>query len=259
MTRNARITWIGIAVLLVLIALGAWWFQSQRVTINVYVPSKMEERIAGDEPAASEPDMAPTNVLARPPDITPPATQAPKQEVPPDIDTLLARMAWGNIAFNAPETLNLKQTSVIQLLLSATAAIEELQQQLTAPGAQDGAHIQIADRMEAHLAGAEFDITAITPETQAVTRTQNTEWKWEIKPRNSGTHTLHLTLSALVTVNGETTPRTIKNFDRDIVIQVTSAQRAVAFVYANWQWLWATLLVPLATWWWNRRRRHAAL
>ncbi len=254
MSRIARISWIGAAIVLLVVAIGLVFITRESTTVNIYLPPAPD--------AATSGGAQPPTVTATPPDGKPPplATKGGSASVPDqpgpaaNLDALLDRMSLGAIAFNVPESLNVKQTAVIQLLLSATAALEDLRRELTAPGASMGGRVKISDRMEARLVGSEFDITAIAPETQAVSRQENTEWKWEIKPKRVGLHSLHLTLSALVTIDGETTPRALKTFDRFIVIEITPAQRVAAFVSANWQWLWAAVLVPLATWWWRARR-----
>lgn len=239
---------------------AALWMSSRVATVNIYpTPGDATDPVVKDSPPTTATPSLPPPAQPKPPSRPPTATAGPKTSPAspvelPDIDALLARMAFGNIAFNVPEALNVEQAALIQLLLSATRTIEDLQHELTAPGARVGERVKISDRMEARLVGADFEITAITPETQAVSGVQNTEWKWEIKPKRTGRFALHLTLSALVTIDGQTTPRTIKTFDRDILIEITASQRVAAFIAANWQWLWATLLVPAAGWWWKRRR-----
>ena len=99
--------------------------------------------------------------------------------------------------------------------------------------------------MEARLTGGGFRIEALTPERQPVGRSSTTEWRWEVHKTEGGSHALHLTLSALITVEGERTPRAVRTFDREIEIQVTLRQRITGFVGDNWQWLWAALIVPL--------------
>lgn len=101
-----------------------------------------------------------------------------------------------------------------------------------------------------------FQITAITPEIQAVSKRQRTEWKWEIHPKKEGKHKLHLTLTALLEIDGKSTPRTIRTFDKVIEVNVTATQKTSLLFKNNWQWLWAAILVPVVGWLWKRRKKQ---
>jgi hypothetical protein len=173
---------------------------------------------------------------------------------PSAVDRILQKLELGNIAFNAPQTINLRETAVIQLMLSLETPMEELKQTIEAAGEKEGARIRVSDRMEARLSGPNFAITAITPELQAVSRIDTTEWKWEVKPSSHGRHNLHLAVSALLDVDGASTPRVIRTFDKMLEVEVAWHQRVGSFVEENWQWLWAAILVPLVGWWWKRKK-----
>lgn len=170
------------------------------------------------------------------------------------IDAILENMAQGNVAFNVPSQLKLDEVAVISLLLGVEEDIKVLVSKVRAEGQKVGARIRVAPRMEARLTGRNLQITAITPEEQAVSQKQITQWKWQITPTTAGKQTLHLTLSALLTIEGQTTPRVLRTFDQDIVVNVSLTQHAKRFVQGNWQWIWAALLVPIAGWLWNRKR-----
>jgi len=170
------------------------------------------------------------------------------------VDKLLSKMEFGAIAFNSPSNVNISDFFQIQLLLSLSETIEELKQKIVKGGEKSGATIKVSDRMEAHLTGCMFQITAITPEIQAVSKSQKTEWKWEIHPQKKGRHCLHLTLNALLEIDGNSTPKVIKTFERNITVTITKTQTLIIFIKDSWQWLWATILIPTCGWLWKRKK-----
>jgi len=122
-------------------------------------------------------------------------------------------------------------------------------------GQKEGATINVSDQMEARLTGFGFAIQAVTPEIQAVSDKSTTEWKWDIKPAEPGLQRLHLTVSALLSIEGSRVPRAIRTFDRTIDVQVTSQERLSFFFTENWQWLWTAILIPIVGWLWGRRKK----
>jgi hypothetical protein len=162
-----------------------------------------------------------------------------------EIDRALEAQPLASAAFNAPTELRIGDSAVIQLLLSLGKPISDLQAELTEIGEREGARVRVAPLMEARLTGGGFRIEALTPERQPVGRTTDTEWRWEVEGTEGGSQRLHLSLSALITVEGERTPRAVRTFDQEIEIRVTFRQRITGFIGDNWQWLWAALVVPL--------------
>ncbi len=179
----------------------------------------------------------------------------PYEDLFNDVDELLKNMIPGNIAFNVPQSMNFNETAIIELVLGIETDIDELKQMIMARGYKEGAFVLVHNHMEARLSGSNFDITAIHPEKQAVPREAETFWKWEIKPKKKGIQTLHLTLSAVMDVNGVNTKRSVETFSRDIEIEVTPREQFEEFLKSNWQWLWAAVLAPVVGWFWNRRRK----
>lgn len=155
---------------------------------------------------------------------------------------------------NAPHVINIDDTAIIQLLLGLATSTDELKQMIEAAGEKEGTRIRVSDRLEARLSGPNFAITAITPEVQAVTRTDVTEWKWKVQPRSKGLQHLHLTVSVLINVDDASTPRVIGTFDKEIEVKVTFGSQISSFLKSNWQWLWAAILVPVSGWLWKRKR-----
>jgi hypothetical protein len=163
----------------------------------------------------------------------------------PSIDDVLEDLDLVNVAFNAPRTMHLNDPVVIQLLLSGGQTIEQLQEELTALGEQEGEQIRASDAMEAQLTGAGFDIAPVTPAIQLVSNEAVTEWKWEVQPTKTGERRLHLALSALIDLDGKDRTYTVRTFERTLDVNVTFGERLETFASDNWQWLWTALLIPI--------------
>lgn len=216
------------------------------------------------------------SVSPRPTTTGPPSPPAPPPPAPPppaprpspsrlrdDIDEIVRQLPVASIAFNAPTTLGLSESTEIQLLLSLREPVSKLKPQLTEAGRKEGARIQVSDEVEARLTGLGFRIEAITPETQVVRQSATSRWRWDVEATETGSQQLHLTVSALVAVDGQGTPAAIRTFDRDIDVNVTLGQRVVD-VATEYSKVWAAALVPLAglvggLLWrrWKRGRRRA--
>ena len=190
---------------------------------------------------------SPENPLSRP--------SPPSHDPLRNVDKLLNKMEFGAIAFNAPGSINIEDSPQIQLILSLAETTEKLKKSIIEEGEKIGATIRVSGRMEARLSDYMFQITAITPEIQAVSKGHRTEWKWEIHPKEEGQHKLHLTLTALLEIDGHSTPRAIRTFSKLIEVDVTTTQKTGMFFKNNWQWLWAAILVPVVGWLWKRRSK----
>ncbi len=170
------------------------------------------------------------------------------------IDEQLKKMSFGNIAFNTPKTINIDSTKTIQLKLDLKKSIDELKNTINSQEGKAGAQIKVSNQMEARLTGQNFSITPLTPETQAISSNETTEWMWRVKPTAEGTQDLNLTLSAILDVNGKAMPRKVEVFVKVIEVKVTAYQKIQLFVEKNWQWLWATLVIPIAGWLWKKKK-----
>lgn len=192
--------------------------------------------------------------IATEPNPSPPPPSPPQGNSTDTVDRILEKLEFGNIAFNVPRLINIDDATTIHLLLGLATPINELKKLIDAAGEKESARIQISNRMAAHLSGPSFNIIPVTPEVQAVTQTNVNAWMWEIVPKKVGHHNLHLTLSVLITVNGDSTLKSIRTFSKKIEVEVTWDQQVGSFFNKNWQWLWAAILVPIAVWLWKKRK-----
>jgi hypothetical protein len=189
------------------------------------------------------------------PDSQPLPPQPPTSFRPSEVERAVARMQRASISYNAPTDLHLGETVEIQLLLAPRRTVAQLKDELTAIGERRGRQIKFSNRMEARLTGSSFKIESIGSELRAVNPGTTTAWRWEVEPTEAGQHELHLTLSALLFVEGVSTPYEVETFDTEIKVNVTWFDRAGDFVSGNWTWLWSVILFPLGAWLVHNRRR----
>lgn len=167
------------------------------------------------------------------------------------VEEIVSRLEWGNVAFDTPKKMRFEEPKIIELLLSPTKSAQELQSSLKSHEQTESARIQISNRMEADLSGLGFKIEALVPQEQAVYRGKSTQWKWEVTPTKDGDQNLYLALSAIINVSNQKVPLVVRTFDKTIKVDVSLGKRISTFVYSNWQWLWASILVPLSPFIWK--------
>lgn len=211
-------------------------------------------------------DRTPSKATPGPPDPLPNLTPEPasidvlRRRVQRPIDRILKRLPLTNIAFTAPTSLRLDETTVVELRMSDQESITELKAELRDVGMLEGAQVRASNRMEATLTGIDFKIQQVTPTQQPVGAI--TEWQWQVQPTATGKRHLDLTLTALVAIEGEQTRYAVRTFERTLEVRatpVTQGTKAKRFFESNWQWLWTALIIPLVAWYGRRRatRRSA--
>lgn len=169
------------------------------------------------------------------------------------VDAIMAQMTLGTVAFNTPATINIQETVSIHVALSPTESAAALEERVEGPGQKVSAALQVANNMEARLTGEGFKIVPVTSERQAVS-SGVTEWIWDVTPLTAGKHQLSLTIDALINVNGETVPKTLRTFRKPIEVEVTAIQHVSGVINDHGKWLWTTLLVPIVAWGARKRR-----
>lgn len=150
------------------------------------------------------------------------------------IDSILEGLPLAKVAFNAPTSMTLGESAVIELLLSTHKPIEDLKQKVTEAGERVGAQSRISDRMKARLTGRAFKIHNIGEDVQAVSARELTHWRWEVEPIAGGRQRLHLTLSAFLDVGAHESMRTVRTFERTLTVDVSLGSQFAKFVGGNW-------------------------
>lgn len=171
------------------------------------------------------------------------------------IDEAIKGLEWGETAFDAPQAMSKGKPAKATLVLSLSMTAAQL---MASFGPRTNgvrmARARVSNAMEATLTGYGFSIIAMTPETQAVSGEFPTTWSWEVVPTSSGTLSLHLALSAFVSGGAHQAPLVVRTLDREVTVKVSPGQAMAGFFKGNWQWLWGTILAPVAIWAWRSRK-----
>ncbi len=179
------------------------------------------------------------------------------------IDSILKQTIAASIAYNKPESMNLDQTTTIELLLNPTMSPEALGTQVTEPGQVTSASIQITPRMKALLIANDETAFIIKPihdnPEQLVSDTETTRWSWLVTAKKSGTQRLTLVVYRLVQFDGQDYWREVQTYKADIDIKVTMFQRIAAL---DWAWIIGILVSAIAIpafwrWYDNRKKQKS--
>jgi hypothetical protein len=180
-----------------------------------------------------------------------------------EIDRILDSLGSASLAFNGLDDMLVGDIRAVQVILSPAHSREEVARLLTEAGTRHARTIRFSPVMRAELGGLAFDVDPGTPQEQPVSGLEPTTWKWQVRAKEAGTHTLTLTLWAVVSIDGRERARQIKTFDETVEVRVGAGRSVAAFV-KEWIGVLGTIagrvggggLIGLLTWY--RKRRRAA-
>jgi hypothetical protein len=178
-----------------------------------------------------------------------------------DPDTLLEQAAdnlpRGQVAVNHPQQMKVSHADTVRVRISRNQAAD-ISKDLPADGhATEHAAIAVSASMKVQLFGDPyFDIKSLSDTEQLITNNGFTEWSFTVIPLQSGNLPLHVRVTAIVRAAGIEKTKDFPVKDEIIQVRVSPMAAVGSFVSKNWQWLWSTILVPIALWLWNRRRRN---
>jgi hypothetical protein len=168
------------------------------------------------------------------------------------IDEMIDQLKDASIVFNAPETMRVKETSQILLLMSKGLTSEVLTSKLMANIADTNMigklykdSVKVSTKMEAHLSGDGFTVRPITPIAQLVREKDETCWEWVVIAEEQGNRTLYLTLNAFIDYDGEKMTQTIQTYRKKIFVYVRPTDAVLAWIDRNIPWIAGLLGVIL--------------
>lgn len=196
--------------------------------------------------------------------------QAPVVKQEDDVSRLKKRYK-NLLVFHADDTMKIKKAYIATLILGKDQVLGDMKEEvLESSNAADDAvkqdtSIEIGGTMKARLldmSGATnkgFDIELIGDESseQRITdRRKKLMWQWKLTPLTPGQQ--NLTLSITVTEkDGNRVNLPVRSIPVVIFAEEESTMNKLgSFIEKNYQWLLATLLIPLFMGWFNARMRH---
>jgi hypothetical protein len=206
-----------------------------------------------------------------------------------EVDQQFQTFLKSNIVYNAPKTMKLDDTVVIELLLNPSLSQEELVTQIVENGvfitstiepsislpstAESGklfteqgyevnifpSAIEITDSMRAELKSISPDAFTISnlhiDSIQKISLKNTAKWRWTVTAKDKGKQSLELLIFRLVrSADGEHWHE-VEAFRTDIVVQVTPRQW---FESLDWKWFIGVLLIPLLKYLYNIRKNKAS-
>ena len=169
-------------------------------------------------------------------------------------DAISMQLKDATMAFDIPHFANVKNIVNAQLTIDPIKTVDELISS-SSPTASVN-QIQISKIVEVKLLAPDFKIIATSPDRQAMSEWEPTVWNWELSDAAPGKHEVHLSINAIVTIDGDRAERSLKTFEKTVVVEITPAQQLAGIVKQYWQWIWTTLLLPAGMWLWKRFKRE---
>lgn len=131
------------------------------------------------------------------------------------------------IAHESPEAAVFGEVFDVTLSIDATGAASAI---AALPGRErivEG-EAQVSSDVRASLTGSGFDITAQSPEDQAISPLTANTWRWEVMPERTGPQDLILEIYALV--DDRALP--VRTFRDTVTVEVSAFRRAIFFAQA---------------------------
>jgi phosphoribosyl-ATP pyrophosphohydrolase len=176
------------------------------------------------------------------------------------------------LVFHADDTMKVNKSYIATLILGKDQILADVKEEVLETSStgkknvKEDTTIEIGNTMKAVLKSMEdgidksFEIERLGDEDAAekkiTDKRKKLMWQWKIKPLTRGQQNLVLTIS-IREKDGEKVDLPVRKIDVLIFAEPESIISKVGtFFEKNFQWMLATLLIPLFMGWYNARMRH---
>lgn len=172
-------------------------------------------------------------------------------------DAILEQLESASMVFTIPDHANIKDTITVQLLIDPSKSLTEITEMVTINGVKTTKRIKVSKIIQANLTAPDFNIDAVTPEEQALTTTEPTEWLWKLTPETSGSHDVTVSVIAIVDIGDKSAMHHIKTYEQSVIIDIKASQLITDWFKKYWQWLFSTLIIPFAVWFYKNKVKNS--
>jgi hypothetical protein len=174
------------------------------------------------------------------------------------LDAAMAKLQSANATFNTPKEMKKGQTVVVMVVVSFDELAEEMAKKYLPSGPYEIAKILANSTMAAYLVNDDdgLSVRADHPnEVRPLLSKGTTQWEWDVHALKSGKHRLKVSIAAVLADIPGSPARTALTLSKEITVSVSPVQAVGEFVDDNWQWLWATLIMPIGALAWSRYKK----
>jgi hypothetical protein len=218
---------------------------------------------ATPEPAAPKTEAVAAPAAAAPAEPTPPPPAAVDggaehhNAESPDWGALvkaeLDKLQIGRILFNPPADMTVGKTERVEVRISQNPA-EEIAKGLKGRGVPQIEAVKVGTFMRVALSGGGFKLTPLFDKPEQVVAPDGfTEWAWDVLPQQAGERQLNLMVTVRIKLPGAAEEsKQYPVIDKDIRVHVNPVYSVKQFFTTYWQWIAATIVLPLIGWAYKR-------
>jgi hypothetical protein len=166
------------------------------------------------------------------------------------VDEIASQLTDAALIVDIPASANVADDVRAKVVIDPSKSVGQIAVSTSATAV--GSTIKISKIVEAKLIAPDFTIVAFSPDRQAISQSDPTTWEWELSGAKPGKHDVHISISAIVSVDNDRAERLIKTFESTVVVEITTRQWLLGLVKQYWQWVFTALLIPLAKWLWSK-------
>jgi hypothetical protein len=164
----------------------------------------------------------------------------------PDLDKIIQeefkKLSPGQILFNPADQMQVGVTERVEVRI-AKGLTKDLAKGLRGRGDPEIEKIKVGTFMTARLTGSAFEIKSLNNEEQMVEDGGHTQWNWDVTPLKNGTHSLILTATVRIVIEGYgEQKKDCPVFEKKINVKVNRVYSAIKFLKTYWQWIITTLI-----------------